>query len=215
MSSQSASGRVGSGPRTAAIDYFSSPIYGLRPKHPPAMHKRALRCVCAIHKVVDLECTLTFRIEFMESHLTIDEVAKRTGLTAYTLRYYERIGLIAAVTRAAGGQRRYSATDMAWLEFLLRLRTTNMPIGKMQAFAKLRDAGDSTVPDRRQMLEEHLTDVQARIEAMQQSAEALHAKIEHYHSLERSLAPCSNSNEGCTDEQGKSLRTRPGKASRN
>ena len=125
----------------------------------------------------------------MESHLTIDEVAKRTGLTTYTLRYYERIGLIAAVTRAAGGQRRYSAADMAWLEFLLRLRTTNMPIGKMQAFAKLRGAGDSTVPDRRQMLEEHLTDVQARIEAMQQSAEALHAKIEHYRSLEHSLEP--------------------------
>ena len=125
----------------------------------------------------------------MESHLTIDEVAKRTGLTAYTLRYYERIGLIAAVTRAAGGQRRYSVADMAWLEFLLRLRTTNMPIGKMQAFAKLRGAGDSTVPDRRQMLEEHLTDVQARIDAMQQSAEALHAKIEHYRSLERSLEP--------------------------
>lgn len=125
----------------------------------------------------------------MESHLTIDEVAKRTGLTAYTLRYYERIGLIAAVTRAAGGQRRYSAADIAWLEFLLRLRTTNMPIGKMQAFAKLRGAGDSTVPDRRQMLEEHLTDVQARIAAMQQSAEALHAKIEHYRSLERSLEP--------------------------
>ena len=125
----------------------------------------------------------------MESHLTIDEVAKRTGLTAYTLRYYERIGLIVAVTRAAGGQRRYSAADMAWVEFLLRLRTTNMSIGKMQAFAKLRGAGDSTVPDRRQMLEEHLTDVQARIEAMQQSAEALHAKIEHYRSLERSLVP--------------------------
>ena len=43
----------------------------------------------------------------MESHLTIDEVARRTGLTAYTLRYYERIGLIAPVGRAAGGQRRY------------------------------------------------------------------------------------------------------------
>jgi DNA-binding transcriptional MerR regulator len=64
-----------------------------------------------------------------------------------------------------------------------------MPIGKMQAFAKLRGAGDSTVPDRRQMLEEHLTDVQAKIEAMQQSAEALHVKIEHYRSLERSLEP--------------------------
>jgi DNA-binding transcriptional MerR regulator len=93
----------------------------------------------------------------MESHLSIDEVAKRTGLTAYTLRYYERIGLIAPVARAAGGQRRYAASDMDWIAFLLRLRTTHMPIGKMQTFAHVRGAGDATVPARRQMLEEHLS----------------------------------------------------------
>src|SRR6218665_1732318 len=83
----------------------------------------------AIHSqsVVDLERTPTFRIEFMASHLSIDDVAKRTGLTAHTLRYYERIGLIAPVARAAGGQRRYAASDMAWVEFLLRLRTQPMP----------------------------------------------------------------------------------------
>ncbi|HEX8612737.1 MAG TPA: MerR family transcriptional regulator [Telluria sp.] len=124
----------------------------------------------------------------MESHLSIDEVSRRTGLTAYTLRYYERIGLLAPVGRAAGGQRRYAASDMAWIEFLLRLRTTRMPIGKMLAFARLRGAGDSTVPDRRQMLEEHLMDVLAEIEAMRQCAQALKAKIEHYRSFAQSLA---------------------------
>ena len=45
----------------------------------------------------------------MESYLTIDDVAKRTGLSAHTLRYYERIGLIAPIGRAPGGQRRYEA----------------------------------------------------------------------------------------------------------
>ena len=144
----------------------------------------------------------------MDFHLSIEEVAKRTGLTAYTLRYYERIGLIAPVGRAAGGQRRYAASDMAWIEFLLRLRTTHMPIGKMQAFAKLRGAGDSTVPNRRQMLEEHLTDVLAEIEAMRQSAAALQAKIEYYRSFEQSLASDSISDEGHTDEHRKPLRTR-------
>lgn len=144
----------------------------------------------------------------MESHLTIDEVAKRTGLTAYTLRYYERIGLIAPISRAPGGQRRYAASDMAWIEFLLRLRTTNMPIGKMQTFAKLRGAGDSTVPDRRQMLEEHLTQVFSEIEAMRQSADALQAKIEYYRSFEQSLASGSHSDEGHVDEHRKPLRTR-------
>ncbi|MFY1051974.1 MerR family DNA-binding transcriptional regulator [Ectopseudomonas khazarica] len=43
----------------------------------------------------------------MEPHLSIDEVARRTGLTAHTLRYYERIGLIGPVGRTASGQRRY------------------------------------------------------------------------------------------------------------
>ena len=148
----------------------------------------------------------------MESHLSIDEVAKRTGLTAYTLRYYERIGLIAPIARAGGGQRRYAASDMAWIEFLLRLRTTNMPIGKMQTFARLRGAGDSTVPDRRQLLEEHLTDVLAEIEAMRHSAQALQAKIEHYRAFEQSLASGSLSDEGQADEHRKPLRTRARKA---
>jgi DNA-binding transcriptional MerR regulator len=92
---------------------------------------------------------------------------------------------------------------MAWIEFLLRLRATHMPIGTMQAFAKLRGAGDSTVPHRRQMLQAHLTDVLARIEAMRQSVTALQAKIEHYRSLEQSLAPDSNSDERYADEHRK------------
>lgn len=136
----------------------------------------------------------------MESHLTIDEVAKRTGLTAYTLRYYERIGLIAQIGRASGGQRRYAASDMAWIEFLLRLRTTNMPIGKMQTFAKLRSAGDSTVLDRRKMLEEHLVEVLSEIDAMRDSANALQEKIAYYRSFEQSLALDSNANEGHPNE---------------
>ena len=98
----------------------------------------------------------------MESHLTIDEVAKRTGLTAYTLRYYERAGLIAPVARAPGGQRRYAASDMEWIGFLLRLRETQMPIGQMQAFARLRSEGNATAPERRQLLEQHLAQQSAQ-----------------------------------------------------
>ena len=74
----------------------------------------------------------------MESSLTIKDVSQRTGLSAHTLRYYERIGLIAPVARATGGQRRYAAADMDWLAFLLRLRTTGMPIQGMLEFARLR-----------------------------------------------------------------------------
>lgn len=120
----------------------------------------------------------------MEPYLSIDEVARRTGLTAHTLRYYERIGLIAPVGRAGGGQRRYAAADLAWIEFLLRLRTTRMPISKMRAFARLRAAGDGTIPERRVLLEKHLADVLAEIKAMRGAAGVLEEKIGYYRAAE-------------------------------
>lgn len=144
----------------------------------------------------------------MEFPLSIDEVAQRVGLTAHTLRYYERIGLIAPVGRAAGGQRRYAASDLAWIEFLLRLRTTRMPIGQMRAFAQLRSVGDATVPDRCRLLEAHLSRVLADIEAMRRSAKALQAKVAHYRALEASLAPVSTSDERLAHGNPQPLRTR-------
>lgn len=120
----------------------------------------------------------------MTSHLSIDEVSKRTGLTAHTLRYYERIGLIAPVRRT-GGQRRYAAADLDWIAFLLRLRTTRMPVSSMQEFARLRAAGPPTVTQRRALLERHLASALAEMDAMQQAAQALQAKIGHYRALEQ------------------------------
>jgi DNA-binding transcriptional MerR regulator len=120
----------------------------------------------------------------MESCLTINEVAKRTGLTTYTLRYYERIGLIAPIARASGGQRRYATSDMDWLAFLMRLRATDMPIYRMQEFARLRSEGNGTAGERRAMLDNHLEDVLAKIQALQYSSKVLKAKIEFYRNIE-------------------------------
>lgn len=124
----------------------------------------------------------------MEPNLTITEVAKRTGLTAYTLRYYERIGLISSVARATGGQRRYAASDMDWLDFLLRLRETGMPIQGMLAFARLRSEGNVTAGARREMLEAHRAAVLAQVRALQQSEKVLQAKITHYRQIEQTLS---------------------------
>ena len=107
----------------------------------------------------------------MESSLSINEVSRRVGLTAYTLRYYERIGLIAPIGRDAGGQRRFARADMDWLEFLVRLRATGMPIRSMQSFAALRAKGDATAGERRAMLETHLRAVAAQMQVLQESAQ--------------------------------------------
>lgn len=113
--------------------------------------------------------------------LTIEQVAERTGLSAHTLRYYERIGLLDPVSRATSGHRRYAASDLAWIEFLMRLRTTGMPIRHMQEFAALRRQGDVTIAMRRTLLEAHQQMVQAHIEELQQNLNAINQKIETYH----------------------------------
>jgi DNA-binding transcriptional MerR regulator len=123
-------------------------------------------------------------MEFNSLSLSINEVVIRTGLTAYTLRYYERIGLILPVARAPGGQRRYAAADMDWLDFLLRLRTTGMPIHRMQMFAQLRTEGNATARARRELLENHFAEVTAQIALLQESAQVLQTKIAYYAELE-------------------------------
>lgn len=122
---------------------------------------------------------------YMDSELlTIEQVAERTGLSAHTLRYYERIGLLDPVARATSGHRRYAAKDLAWLEFLTRLRTTGMPIRHMQEFAELRRRGDATIAERRVLLEAHQRAVQAHIAELQHNLKAIAVKIQDYSRME-------------------------------
>ncbi|MFD8214475.1 MerR family transcriptional regulator [Streptomyces sp. NPDC059340] len=118
-----------------------------------------------------------------EPTLTIAQVVERTGLSHDTLRYYEKAGLIQRVGRTTGNQRRYEAADLAWLEFLIRLRETGMSIADMQRFAELRARGDVTVPDRLAMLREHRADLEDRIRALRRNAASLDDKIDHYERL--------------------------------
>lgn len=114
--------------------------------------------------------------------LTIAEVAERTGLTAHTLRYYEKAGLIDPVERSASGRRRYAAADVDWIAFLLRLRDTGMSIADMQRFAELRRKGPRTFPDRLALLREHRAGLARRIRDLQNNAAALDDKIAFYES---------------------------------
>ena len=122
--------------------------------------------------------------ELAPETLTIAEVAAFSGLSAHTLRYYERIGLLDPVNRVHGGQRRYSADDLASLAFLQRLRATGMPIRDMQRFVELRRQGDATVAARRALLEAHRDEVLERIAELQRDLATVTDKITHYQNLE-------------------------------
>ena len=124
----------------------------------------------------------------MSKALTIGEVAATIGVSTHTLRYYEQAGLIRAVGRTQAGHRLYSPADLDWLQFVMRLKATGMPIAGMQAFAALRAEGQSTVGERRDSLVAHRDAVLARIAELQSNLGAIIDKIAYYETAGRTPA---------------------------
>ena len=119
----------------------------------------------------------------IEHNFTIQQVAAATGLTEHTLRYYERIGLIHSIGRAGSGHRRYSQNDILWIEFLMKLRNTGMSIQQMQQYAILQRMGDSTLPERVEMLKVHYEQVQEQLDCLMDHQRLICSKIEYYSSV--------------------------------
>lgn len=113
----------------------------------------------------------------METGLTIQQVAQQTGLSIDTLRYYERIGLLEHVNRTGSGHRRYTQHDITWIELLIKLRYTGMPLAQMTRFAELRRQGDATLAERCIMLEEHQQVLEQHMQELERNMVALQNKI--------------------------------------
>ena len=117
--------------------------------------------------------------------LNISAAAKASGLTPYTLRYYEQIGLIAPVERQSGA-RRYNADDMRWLDFLVRLRATGMSMRDMQRYAQLRREGEvaASLAERQTLLEGHARRLEEDMRALGETLQTLRSKIRLYQDLQ-------------------------------
>jgi DNA-binding transcriptional MerR regulator len=111
---------------------------------------------------------------------TISEVVACTGLSAHTLRWYERIGLMPHIDRSHTGQRRFTNKDLDWLAFVGKLRLTGMPVADMVRYAELVRLGDHTRADRRELLEGTRVDVLRRIAELQDTLAVLDHKIDMY-----------------------------------
>lgn len=123
----------------------------------------------------------------VENGMTIQQAAGETGLSAHTLRYYERIGLISPVDRASNGHRRYTEDDVGWIGFLNKLRATGMPIAKMKRYADLQRQGDDTLAERLALLEEHRREVKKRIQELEDNLAVIEYKIEYYSGVQEEL----------------------------
>ncbi len=116
--------------------------------------------------------------------MTISEVAEKMGLTAHTLRYYEKIGLIQGVRRS-GGKRVYTEHDLVWLEFIQRLKATGMPLSKIGLYSELRYQGDATISERKEMLLLHRDKILEEAERLKHHLGMLEKKICIYEEMEK------------------------------
>ncbi|MEV7234842.1 MerR family transcriptional regulator [Streptomyces sp. NPDC051020] len=127
-----------------------------------------------------------------QDRYTISEVAAITGLTAHTLRWYERIGLMPHVDRSHTGQRRFTNRDLDWLAFVGKLRLTGMPVADMVRYAELLREGEHTFDERQELLEATRRDVRTRIAELQDTLAVLDHKIDFYASARRAPErPCA------------------------
>lgn len=115
-----------------------------------------------------------------DTMLSIGDLARQSGLSTHTLRFYEASGILQPIARASNGHRRYLATDVAWLAFVLRLKATGMPLAEIQRYASLRTQGESTTDHRLAMLKLHRQRLATQIIELSESAKLLDEKIQIY-----------------------------------
>ncbi|OWA35256.1 MerR family transcriptional regulator [Saccharibacillus sp. O16] len=110
---------------------------------------------------------------------TIGETAELLGISAHTLRYYEKERIVVPL-RDAGGDRRYNESHIGWLKFVIKLKETQMPIASIQKYASLVAEGDHTSQARLELLAEHKRSIRAQLETLQAADEMLERKIQSY-----------------------------------
>jgi len=112
--------------------------------------------------------------------LRIGELARLTGRSVHTIRWYEAQGLMPGAARDAAGRRMFSQAHVQWLGLIERLRGSGMSIRDMQAYARLVRQGKSTLRECRALLAAHREKVQRRAEELRGAAALLDAKIAMY-----------------------------------
>lgn len=120
--------------------------------------------------------------------MNIKNFSELTQVSAHTLRYYEKIGLLRHINRSASGHRLFTDKDVDWVEFIKRLKAMGMELNKIQQYANLRELGESTSRQRQQMLEEYVLVVEKRIEAEVCNLKKIKQKIQYYSEMNKTKA---------------------------
>jgi DNA-binding transcriptional MerR regulator len=137
----------------------------------------------------------------------IGDLAKKSGLSTDTLRYYEKIGLIPRPLRDGGGRRVYDQSILRWIDFLGRLKATGMGIKDRLRYAELRSRGGASLTERREMLECHREKVAEDIRRLKATLHVLDDKIDLYKRMEAGdpvdpvFESCARTEHGAPDSE--------------
>ena len=112
--------------------------------------------------------------------MTIAEVSKKYELSADTLRYYERIGLVPPVPRNKSGIRDYDTESCQWVELMKCMRSSGVQIEALIEYVSLFQQGDATLDARKALLVEQRDQLVSRMAEMQASLDLLNQKIDRY-----------------------------------
>ncbi|MGL6173385.1 MAG: MerR family transcriptional regulator [Cellulosilyticaceae bacterium] len=111
---------------------------------------------------------------------TISQAAEQVGLTSYTLRYYEKEGLLPGIERNEKGIRTYKETDLFWIDLIKCLKDTGMSISEIKQIVTLSLEGEGTIPQRKDILNTHKKKLEEQMEELKQAMKKIDKKIEWY-----------------------------------
>lgn len=112
--------------------------------------------------------------------MTIAEVSRKYDISADTLRYYERIGLIPPAPRTRGGLRDYGEESCGWIQLMKCMRAAGVQIEALIEYVDLFQQGDATLDARKALLVEQRDQLVSRMAEMQASLDLLNQKIDRY-----------------------------------
>ncbi len=131
---------------------------------------------------------------------SIQQAAKKLGLTASALRYYDKEGLLPTLKRTESGIRTFSDTDLDWLGLICCLKNSGMPILEIKQFMNLCLRGEDTCDERKEVLEKHKSEILKQMEVLKNSLNIVNYKIDHYKEIgifhidqENGGVPCDKS----------------------
>lgn len=118
---------------------------------------------------------------------TIKEVTERTGISAHTLRFYEKEGVMPFVARDGNGNREFADQDLEWIDFVLCLRSTGMPLADIKRYLELYKKGDGTIRARKEMMYNHKTKIEKQMIELYGCLEKINYKLALYDVREKAL----------------------------